>query len=142
LLYWRPTRNNQSPQKDCMKTRVLKLLLSLPFLMVLCALGAYALGGFVVAPWWIKRELPQYLKTHLNATGTVGDVSINPFKFTIDVRNLAVTEAGGTTPAIAFDRLFVDFEASSVFRRAWTFADITLEHPRLNLEADANDALN
>jgi uncharacterized protein involved in outer membrane biogenesis len=122
--------------------RVLKLLLSLPFLLAFGALGCYALGGFVVAPWWIKREAPQYLKTHLNATGSVGEISINPFKFTIDMRNVVVTEAGGTQPAIAFDRLFVDFEAGSLFRRAWTFSDITLEHPRLNLEIDANDALN
>ncbi len=122
--------------------RVRRRLLSLPFLLVLGAIGLYALGGFVVAPWWIQREMPQYLKTQLNATGTVGDISINPFKFTVDVRNVAVTESGGKQPAIAFDRLFVDFEASSVFQRAWTFAEITLERPRLNLEIDANDALN
>jgi hypothetical protein len=122
--------------------RVLKWLLSLPFLLVLGALVVYALGGFVVAPWWIKREAPNYLKTQLNAAGSVGEISINPFKFTIDMRNVVVTEAGGKQPAIAFDRLFVDFEAGSLFQRAWTFADITLERPQLNLEVDANDALN
>ena len=122
--------------------RILKLLLSLPFLLVLGTLGIYALGGFVVAPWWIKRELPQILKTQLNATGTVGDISVNPFKFTVDVRDFALTEFAGAQPAIAFDRLFVDFEAGSVFQRAWTFAAITLERPRFNLEADANGALN
>ena len=122
--------------------RILKFLLSLPFLLALGALGVYALGGFVVAPWWIKRELPQILKTKLDATGSVGEIAINPFKFTVDVRDFAVTESGGTQPAIAFDRLFVDFEAISLFHRAWTFADISLEHPRFNLEADAKGALN
>ena len=125
--------------------RVLTLLLSLPFLLAMGtfgALGVYALGGFVVAPWWIKRELPHYLKTHLDATGSVGEIAINPFKFTVDVRDFALTESGGAQPAIAFDRLFVDFEAISLIHRAWTFADISLEHPRFNLEADANGALN
>lgn len=122
--------------------RAFRILLSLPFLVLLSMLCLYAIGGFVVAPWWIKRELPGYLKTHLDASGSVGEISVNPFKLTLDVRQLAITERGGTTPAIAFDRLFVDFEASSLLRRAWTFAEITLEYPRLNLEVDANDTLN
>lgn len=122
--------------------RILRRLLSLPFLLLFGALGLYALIGFVAAPWWIKKELPSYLKTHHGATGSVGDVRINPFLLTVDVRDFAVTESGGKQPAIAFDRLFVDFEVGSLFRRAWTFAEISLEHPRLNLELDANDALN
>ncbi len=122
--------------------RVLKLLLSLPFLLVLGAVGVYALGGFVVGPWWLKRELPQLLKTHLDATGSVGEITFNPFKLTVDVRDFALTESGGTQPAIAFDRLFVDFEATSLFKRAWTFAEISLERPRTNLEVDAKGALN
>lgn len=122
--------------------RFVKFLLSLPFLLALGALAIYALGGFVVAPWWIKRELPQMLKTQLGATGSVGEIAINPFKLTVDVRDFALTESGGTVPAIAFDRLFVDFKATSLFRRAWTFADVALEHPRVNLEVDAKGALN
>mgnify|MGYP003351035826 CR=1 FL=1 len=31
--------------------RFVKILLSLPFLIAAGALGLYALGGFVVAPW-------------------------------------------------------------------------------------------
>ena len=122
--------------------RFVKVLLSLPLVLAACALAIYALGGFVVAPWWIKRELPQILKTKLDATGTVGEIAINPFLFTVEVRDFALTESGGSKPAIAFDRLFVDFEASSLIHRAWTFADITLELPRINLEADAKGALN
>lgn len=124
------------------KRRVVKLLLSLPFLLVVGVVGTYTLGGFVVAPWWIKRELPQYLKTQLDATGSIDEIAINPFKLTLDVRNFAVTESGGTQPAIAFDRLFIDVEAISLFKRAWTFADISLDQPRLNIESDAKGALN
>ncbi len=102
--------------------RFLKILLSLPFLLAAGALAIYALGDFVIAPWWFKRELPVYLKTHMNSTGVVGEVAINPFKLTAEVRDFAMTEAGGAAPAVAFDRLYVDFEASSLFCRAWKFA--------------------
>ena len=122
--------------------RFLKILLSLPIVVALGALAVYALGGFVLAPWWIQRELPQILKSKLDATGSVGEIAINPFLFTIDARDFSITEAGGNKPAITFDRLFIDFEASSLFHRAWTFADITLEQPRVNLEADVKGALN
>jgi len=120
------------------KRRSLWLLL----LIALGSLGAYALGGFVVAPWWIKREFPQLVKTHLDATGSLGEVAINPFKLTVEVTDLVITEAGGNTPALAFDRLFADFEAVSLFKRAWTLAEVSLERPRLNLEVDASDTLN
>ena len=33
--------------------RFLKILLSLPIVVALGALAVYALGGFVLAPWWI-----------------------------------------------------------------------------------------
>ena len=121
-----------------MNRRTLWLLLLIAF----SSLGAYALGGFVVAPWWIKREFPQLIKTHLDAAGSLGEVAINPFKLTVEVRDLAVTEPGGSVPALAFDRLFADFEAVSLFKRAWTLAEVSLERPRLNLEVDAGDTLN
>jgi hypothetical protein len=122
--------------------RLVKILLSLPFILAAGAIALYALAGFIAAPWYIKRALPDYLRENLNATGSVGEVRVNPFIFTLEARDFALTESGGKTPAIAVERLFVDFELSSLFRRAWTFAAITVERPRVNLEIDAKDTLN
>lgn len=122
--------------------RALAVLVSLPLIIVAAVIALYALGGFVVAPWYIKKELPNLLKEHLQASGSAGEVRINPFLLSLEVRDFAMTEAGGKAPAVAFDRLFVDFAASSLFRRAWTFDDITLEKPRFNLVVDEQGALN
>ena len=122
--------------------RILAVILSLPFVIAAAVIALYALGGFVVAPWYIKKELPNLLKEHLQATGSAGDVRINPFLLSVEVRDFAMTEAGGKAPVVAFDRLFVDFETSSLFRRAWTFDDITLEKPHFNLIVDDKGALN
>jgi hypothetical protein len=54
--------------------RFVKFLVSLPFVAAAAALALYALGGFVVAPWWIQRELPEILQRKFNATGSVGEV--------------------------------------------------------------------
>src|SRR5689334_18740056 len=122
--------------------RLIKILLSLPFIIGVSVVVLYALAGFVVAPWYVKRALPDYLRENLQATGSVGEVKINPFILTFEARDFSLTESGGKTPAIALDRLFVDFELSSIFRRAWTFASIVVERPRVNLEIDDKDNLN
>jgi hypothetical protein len=91
--------------------RVIRILRSWPFLVAASAVALYALAGFVAAPWYIQRELPNYLRDNLHATGSVGEIKINPFALTLNVRNFSVTESGGKTPAIAFDccrRLKID----------------------------------
>jgi len=39
-------------------------------------------------------------------------------------------------------RIFVDFEASSLLRRAWTFRQIQIDRPVINAELDAKESLN
>ena len=85
--------------------RILAVILSLPFVIAAAVIALYALGGFVVAPWYIKKELPNLLKEHLQATGSAGDVRINPFLLSVEVRDFAMTEAGGKSqPAEATSR--------------------------------------
>src|SRR5262249_50686080 len=50
-------------------------------------------------------------------------------------------EADGR-PLLGFDRLFVDFELSSLVRRAWTFAEIQLDAPRLDVVMAPDGRLN
>jgi len=49
---------------------------------------------------------------------------------------------GEGEPLLALDRLFVDFEASSLLRWAWTFDEIALERPALSLRIDPRGQLN
>jgi len=53
-----------------------------------------------------------------------------------------VLEESDHRPIMGFDRLFVDFQLSSLFRWAWTFADIRIEQPSLYVEIQPNGRLN
>ena len=102
---------------------------------------AYTISGFVLLPRLIKSYAPQYVHDQLKRRLELGDVRVNPLLFKIEIKDFRLQEADGR-PLIAFKRLFVDFELSSLIRRAWTFAEITLEEPRLDVVMARDGRLN
>jgi len=68
-------------------------------------------------------------------------VRFNPFLFKLEVKSFRLQEADGR-PLLAFDRLFVDFELTSVVRKAWTFAKIELDAPRVDAILTHDGRLN
>jgi len=121
--------------------RLRAIATSKPVVAGLALLLIYAAAGFLLAPWLIKQQLPGLVDRHLGAQGSVSTVRINPFLLTFEVTGLAVAEKNAA-PALQIGRLFVDFEASSLLRRAWTFREIRIEQPVINAELDAGESLN
>jgi hypothetical protein len=101
----------------------------------------YALLGFLLAPRLFKRYVSNYAAEQLKRKALIGEVRVNPFLLTFDAKGFALEEADGA-PIIGFGRLFVDFEISSLFRWAWTFADIRMEQPSLHVEIRRDGRLN
>jgi hypothetical protein len=104
-------------------------------------LAAYSLCGFLLVPALVRHYVPQLLREHLGVQASLGDVRFNPLLFRFEARDFALAEGEGTKLA-GFGRLFVDFELSSLFRRAWTFADVRLERPELHLVLEKDGRLN
>jgi len=100
----------------------------------------YTLGGFLLAPYMVQRYLPSLAEAHLGQQASVAEVRINPYTLTFEASGFRLE--GGEKPLLAFKRLFVDFELSSLFRRAWTFADIRVEGADLALVIDSQGRLN
>jgi uncharacterized protein involved in outer membrane biogenesis len=121
--------------------RLLAIATSKLAIIGLLSLLCYALAGFVAVPWLVRQQLPKLVEQHLGAQATVGDVRINPFLFSFEVNDLAISEKSGL-PVLQTGRLFVDFETSSLLRRAWTFREIRIERPLINLDLDAGGNLN
>jgi len=80
----------------------------------------------MLAPYLIERYLPRYALQHLGQRVTVGAVRINPFLLTVEASGFQL-EGSGDSSMLAFKRLCVDFELSSIVRRAWTFGDVRIE---------------
>ncbi len=58
----------------------------------------------------------------------LGEVTVDPLRLQLELRDLSLPDTDGK-PMLAFRRLFVDFEASSLWQRAFVFKDIALEAP-------------
>lgn len=105
------------------------------------ALLVYTFAGFLLAPYLIERYVPSFAQERLGRRAAVEKVRINPFTFTFEASGFRIEDKGDRA-LLSFKRLFVDFELSSVFARAWRFGDITLESADLGLEIDRNARLN
>jgi hypothetical protein len=101
----------------------------------------YTLAGFFLVPRLVTRAVPAYAKEHLNRLAEIGAVRFNPFLFKLEVTRFRLQEADGR-PLLAFDRLFVHFRPTSVFRPAWTFAEIALDGPRVDAILSRDGRLN
>jgi hypothetical protein len=88
----------------------------------------YTLVGFFVLPPIIKWQMLKHLPAITKRQAAVRQVKLNPWTLSLTVRGLALTEPDGRRFA-AWDELYVNFQASSLFRRAWTFKEIRLQKP-------------
>ncbi len=103
-------------------------------------LTVYTLAGFFLAPYLVTR----YARTAaepLHLQLRLGQVRINPLLFACEIKDLSLQNNEGE-PLLSVQRLFVDLEMESLFRRAWTFADLTVESPSLHLVIDTEGRLN
>jgi hypothetical protein len=97
--------------------------------------------GFLLTPWIVTRYVSNYAVEKLKRKASIAEVHVNPFLFTFEGKDFVFREADDR-PIIGFGRLFVDFELSSIFRWAWTFADIRIERPSIHVEIQHNGRLN
>ncbi|MET0680650.1 MAG: DUF748 domain-containing protein, partial [Burkholderiales bacterium] len=123
-----------------MSSRLRAIGTSRIFLAAVATLLLYALAGFVLAPYLVERYAPGYAET-LGAKASIGGVRINPFLLRLEAREVRLEHPPGRQLA-AVERLSVDLQLSSLFRRAWTFADIQIDGLDVALEIERDGALN
>jgi uncharacterized protein involved in outer membrane biogenesis len=125
--------------------RLRRLVTGRPFLITVAVLMilflTYTLVGFFVVPRLVTTYVPRYVQEQLKRRVEIGELRVNPLLFKVEIKRFRLQEADGR-PLIGFARLFVDFELSSLVRRAWTFAEIQLERPRLDVVLSTDGRLN
>jgi len=88
----------------------------------------YVLVGFFVLPPVIKSQLVKRLPAITKRQAAVRQVKFNPLVLSLTIRGLSLTEPDGQVFA-SWEELYVNFQLSSLFRFAWTFAEIGLKQP-------------
>lgn len=119
------------------KTKYFRILGVVALLLV-----AYAIAGFWLAPKLLRSNLVKEIPKALpGVTPVVGEIRVNPFLFKVEIRDFSLTEANGTKLA-GFGRLFVDFQVSSIWHRAYTFNNIDVASPFANAVIFKDGSLN
>ncbi|MBT8051491.1 MAG: DUF748 domain-containing protein [Gammaproteobacteria bacterium] len=96
---------------------------------------AYTLLGFFLVPVLISHYAEKAIEETTGRDAQIADVRFNPYVLSIDVSGFELSDRDGER-LVGFDRLFVNFQASSLFRWAWTFREILIDSPYLFEERD------
>ena len=121
--------------------RYLRTKTFLVFGIVAVLVSLYALAGFVIAPKLIRSALLQDIPKTIAVTPAVGEIHINPFLFHVSVDQFSLAAKNGEK-LLGFERLFVDFELSSIWHRAYSFAHIDITAPYISAAVAKNGRLN
>lgn len=102
----------------------------------------YALVGFLVLPPIVKSRAEKELAAVLKRPVHIAKVRLNPFTLAATVEGFDVRERNGQDSFLGWERLFVNFEASSLWNDEWRFAAIEIDVPHGRVVAGADGALN
>jgi hypothetical protein len=116
-----------------------KILASVAVLAVL--VGLYAASGFYGVPRLVRSQVTDLFAQEYGRTIGLGEVRFNPFTFEFEARDFSVPDADGTR-MLGFSRFYLNFEAASLWHRAWTFAAIDLDSPYVKLVQRPDGAIN
>jgi uncharacterized protein involved in outer membrane biogenesis len=103
--------------------------------------GLYAAVGFLLVPRWTRSELVALTARDFGRKLSIGDVSFNPFTWTLDIADFSLPDADGR-PMISFQRLEVAVGISSVPRLAPSLTAIVLDGPHVNAVVRRDGRLN
>jgi hypothetical protein len=109
--------------------------------VVVLLLGAYAAAGFFAVPYFARKSLTDFVRTHYGRTLALGEIHFNPFTLALDVTGVALPDADGAT-MVSFQRLHVKAQLASLWRLAPSFSEILLERPFLRAVIRPDGALN
>ena len=118
-----------------------KILTSKLFIALICLTALYTLAGFLLMPYLLRHYGPRVILEQTKKQAVIGKVRINPFLFTLEVNDFYVAETDGQR-IIGLKQFFCDFELKSIIARAWTFSQIGLTGPLVNMIVSRDGSIN
>jgi uncharacterized protein involved in outer membrane biogenesis len=97
------------------------------------ALILIAIIGFLVLPPIVKSVASSKLSELLRREVTIQEVRINPFALSAQVTGFSIKDREGSDPLLAFDELYVNLEAVSIFKGGPVVSEISLKSPRATI---------
>jgi uncharacterized protein involved in outer membrane biogenesis len=104
-------------------------------------LSLYAALGFLAVPRLVTGLAQDAVKADYGRELAVGAVRFNPFTLALEVDQLSLPDADGSA-MLGFDRLLVDLDINSIWRRALSFRAIRLDGLAVNAVVRKGGGLN
>ena len=121
--------------------RLLALLRQKRAWIPLALFAAYGLVGFLVAPGIVRDQIISGTRRNLGREVRLDRVRVNPYYLSVTLEGFELRDPDAT-PFVAFDRLHMDLQLTSVFRWAITFREFSLRNPRVHVRLMADGKPN
>ncbi|MGO9934803.1 MAG: DUF748 domain-containing protein [Steroidobacteraceae bacterium] len=108
---------------------------------VLLLAALYAMAGFWLAPKLLRNALLEQIPKTFGLQPSIGAIRFNPFLLQLEIKNFSLNQASGDK-LLGFERFFIEFELSSIWRRAYTFGNIDIASPYINAVVSKDGRLN
>jgi hypothetical protein len=101
----------------------------------------YTLAGFLVLPWWIESYGVRMIGDRLQRPVAVTEAAFNPFKFTLELKDVSIREADNQ-PLASVGRIFVDLEPSAYLGGTATVRTVQIDQPEVFVRRMADGRIN
>ncbi len=124
-----PLSNSITPRKRKLVLWIVGLLLF------------YTVFGFLILPPIVRSVAVKILSQQLGREVSIQRIKINPFALSTTVDGLLIKEKDGS-PFVSWDEVYVNFQLSSFFGKAWVFKEISATKPYVHLQMNRDYTLN
>ncbi|MGH7976406.1 MAG: DUF748 domain-containing protein [Limisphaerales bacterium] len=108
---------------------------------ILWLLVFYTVVGFFILPPIVRVVAVKQLSKQLGREVSIEKIKINPFAFSATIRGLVIKEKDGQ-PFVSWDEVYVNFQPTSVFDKAWTFKEISATKPFIHVKINKDGKFN
>ena len=105
-------------------------------------LAVFAILGFFVVPPILKSVLTKQLTVALHRDVSIREVRLNPFALSATLRGFAVKEPKSPETFLSFEEMYVNLEASSLFRWGVVVREFRLTKPFIRVVRRQDESYN
>ena len=102
---------------------------------------AYTVIGFLILPPIIRSVAVKQLSKQLDRAVSIQKIKINPFVLSATVDGLLIKDRDGK-PFLSWDEVYVNFQLSSFFGKAWVFKEISTTRPFVRAQMNQDGTFN
>ena len=113
--------------------------------IILYSVGVLAvinIAAYFILPPVLKSYLVKTLTENLHREVALKEISVNPLRLTVTLESFQIKDRESNDNFVSFDRLFLNIDTFSLFRRALILKEITLTNPFIGITRHEDGSYN